>query len=453
MQPALWLFVILAVAAWCSAPSILTADDADSPTVGRTQPGEGKPEAADAKPDAGKDKPEFPPFDEVGKDHEEIPAPEGAFWTLYYNKKTDHMLAVIPKGMLQKNFLMATSIAAGPDLAGYMWGDEVVQWQEMDKKLVLIAPDLRYKEGDKSEVGDVIKRTYTERIVLAAPIVSKKEGSPVIDLDKVLKADYAGIGRVYGGGVDASLSRYATRKVFPNNIELGVDLAVMRGDQGGTRARVHYSISKLPDGDYQSREADDRVGYFLTAVKDWTKPHTERTIFHRYIHRWRLRKEDPKAAVSDVKPADQIVFYIEKTVPKQYRQYVREGILEWNKAFEKAGLRNAIQVRQQDEGVFDQLDPEDVRYNFFRWIVSGRSFAMGPSRANPLTGQILDADIIMDDSMVRVWEARYAQLTAKGPAAYYDPQLREFLDHHPEWDFKPIAAGLIFRLIRKSPTP
>ncbi|MCH7813160.1 MAG: zinc-dependent metalloprotease, partial [Planctomycetes bacterium] len=417
-----------------SADDTVAKKAKDKPAAAADEESEQKPE---------KKKPDFPPFDEVGKDHEPVAAPDGSFWKLYYNKKTDHLLAEIPKSTLDKNFLMATSISGGPRLTGYMWGDQVVQWQEMDQKLVLIAPDLRYKKGEKSELADVIQRTYTDTIVLATPIVSKKDGNPVIDLDKLLKADRAGLGRIYGGTVDASLSRYAKKKAFPSNLELAVDLAIMRGDSGGIRGRVHYSISELPKNDYQPRVADDRIGYFMTAIKDWTKPHDDRTIFHRYIHRWQLRKEDPKAAVSDVNPDDQIVFYIEKTVPKQFRRYVRAGILEWNKAFEKAGLRNAVAVRQQTDKTFANIDPEDVRYNFFRWIVSGRSFAMGPSRANPLTGQILDADIIFDDSMVRVWEARYADLAAKGPAADYDPQLTEFLQRYPEWNFVPLAEQLL----------
>jgi len=435
-----WLAAI-AVFGWCLAQPAAGEDTPDK----RAKQKQADKGDEKKKEDQGKDKPDFPPFDKVGKDHEQIPAPEGSFWKLYHHKKTDHLLAVIPKGMLKKNFLLATSIAGGPRLAGYMWGDRVVQWHEMDKKLVLIEPDLRYKPGKKSEVGDVIKRTYTDTIVLATPIVSKKDDDPVIDLDKILKTDYAGVGRVFGGSVDASLSRYAKKKAFPKNLELAVDLALMRGDQGGTRARVHYSISELPQNDYKPRLADDRIGYFLTAVKDWTKPHSDKTIFHRYIHRWWLRKEDPKAEVSDVNPDDQIVFYIEKTVPKKYRRYVREGILEWNKSFERAGLRNVMVVRQQTDhaDTFADLDPEDVRYNFFRWIVSGRAFAMGPSRSNPLTGQILDADIVFDDSMVRVWEARYARLAAKGPAAEYDPQLSEFLANCPEWDFVPLGQRLL----------
>src|SRR6185295_9717782 len=115
--------------------------------------------------------------------------------------------------------------------------------------------------------------------------------------------------------------------------------------------------------------------------------------------RWQLDKLDPKLKLSP--PKTPITFYIEKSVPVPFRRFVAEAILEWNKAFEKVGIVGAIQVHQQTEdNEHAGKDPEDARYNFFRWIVSDEAFAMGPSRVNPRTGQILDADIVFDDSMV-----------------------------------------------------
>ncbi|HNQ23527.1 MAG TPA: zinc-dependent metalloprotease [Phycisphaerae bacterium] len=382
---------------------------------------------------------ELPKFDEVAKEHKEVLGPQGenGLFPLFYREKDDQLLAVVPNKMLKKNFLLASSIAAGPDLAGYMWGSNVVQWHEIDKKLVLIEPDLSNKTDEKSTVADVVGRTYTDRIVTAVPIVCKRGQDPVIDLgDLFKKGDLAGIGRVYGGGLDASLSRWAKRKAFPRNVEVAVDAAIMRpGNQGGTRAQVHYSIVELPKSDYKPREADPRVGYFITAIKDWSVPHDADTIFKRYIHRWDVRKAEPSKEVSDADPDHHITYYIEKTVPVKYRRYVREGILEWNRAFEKAGIRNAVQIEQQTDTVHADKDPEDVRYAFFRWIVSGRGFAMGPSLANPLTGEILDADIIFDDSMVRSWERQYATYSGTGLGLEEDAQLNAFLDQHPEWKF------------------
>src|SRR5207248_5483256 len=118
-------------------------------------------------------------------------------------------------------------------------------------------------------------------------------------------------------------------------------------------------------------------------------------------------------------PKKKIVFWIEKSVPEEYRAYVREGILEWNKAFEKIGFRDAIEVRQQEN---EDFDPEDINYNTFRWVANDEGYAMGPSRANPLTGEIFDADIIFDASMVRYMKMQYQLRTGgAGSRVLFDP--------------------------------
>ena len=170
-------------------------------------------------------------------------------------------------------------------------------------------------------------------------------------------------------------------------------------------------ISKIPSTGYQPRLADDRVGYFLTAVKDFSSK-SDRDQFVRYINRWDLQKAD--SSLDPSPPKRQIEFYIEKTVPFKYRKAIYDGIYEWNKAFEKAGFANAIVVKQQDDK--DDKDPEDIRYNFFRWITSNAGFAMGPSRVNPYTGQILDADIIFDADFLQFWKQEYENFTPESIA-------------------------------------
>ncbi len=134
--------------------------------------------------------------------------------------------------------------------------------------------------------------------------------------------------------------------------------------------------------------------------------------FVRYINRWDLQKADPSAEMSP--PKKPIIFWLEKTIPFVYRKPIREGIEEWNKAFEKAGFVNAIEVRQQEDK--DDWDPEDIRYNTFRWITASAGFAMGPSRVNPTTGQILDADIIFDADFLQFWKQEYENFTEEGIA-------------------------------------
>ncbi|MCA9253332.1 MAG: zinc-dependent metalloprotease [Phycisphaerales bacterium] len=423
---------------WSTLLLILLAVLIATPTVSFAD--DDAKDAKEAKKKKKEDKPDFKPFEEVTEGYELI---EG-FFPLYYNKKTDDMLAVIPSAMVGKDFLMAQSMTSGGGMTGFPLGHRLVRWEEFNKKMILVQPELRHLKAKGSDVQDVIDRTYTDSVLLSTPIVTKRGGDAVIDLDSILKQDFLGLGRYFGGNMDSSISKWVKRKGFKDNLELAVEAVFMSGGSGGTKSVIHYSISRLPETDYKPRDADDRVGYFMTARKNWAADHDDRTIFKRNIHRWHLRKSDPKQAVSDVHPDDQIVFYIEKTVPVKYRRYIREGIEMWNVAFEKAGIRNAIQVRQQtDTNEFANIDPEDVNYNFFRWIVSGRAFAMGPSRANPLTGQILDADIIMDDSMARTWSARYDRMLGQGPTAAEDPKLNAFWDAHPEWRPTSAMANLI----------
>ena len=173
-------------------------------------------------------------------------------------------------------------------------------------------------------------------------------------------------------------------------------------DSRGVQIVMHYGLSKLPSTGYRPRLADDRVGHFLSTVKDFSNDIND-TPQVRYVTRWNLEKSNASAEKSP--PKKPILFWIEKTVPREYRPYVRAGILEWNKAFDKLGFIEAIEVREQSD--LDDFDPEDIRYNTFRWITTSYGFAMGPSRTNPKTGQILDADIIFDEGMIRYWRSEY----------------------------------------------
>jgi len=158
----------------------------------------------------------------------------------------------------------------------------------------------------------------------------------------------------------------------------------------------YYSFMPLPEP-MQTRLADERVGYFTVARTDFTTDAKFKTKTH-YLKRWRLEKKDPTAVVSE--PKEPIVYWLDKNIPEQYRATVMEGVLEWNKAFEKAGFKNALAVKQQQAA--DDFNNMDARHASIRWF-SGADvgFAIGPSQADPRTGEILDADIGMSDGFTR----------------------------------------------------
>jgi len=159
----------------------------------------------------------------------------------------------------------------------------------------------------------------------------------------------------------------------------------------------YYSFAKLPDVPMTSRLADERVGHFVTSRDDYTEDTTPKIKTH-YVNRWRLEKKDPGAVVSE--PGNPVTYWLDKNIPEKYRKAVADGVLEWNKAFEKVGIRNALMVRQQTEQ--DSFDTMDVRHASVRWFTGADiGFAIGPRRVDPRTGEILDADIGMSDVFAR----------------------------------------------------
>jgi len=397
----------------------------------------------------------YPDFAKVTKGME---SSKGMFTLWYYapgakDKDSEKLLCQVPASMLGQQFMLSTSISGGGFFTGFPLDERVVKWEVQDRQLVLVEPETGFVVNNSKEVADVVRRTYPDRIRVAVPIVTKAPGGdPVIDFGSLLKSSFADIGwmtqmgsffgqAMMGGGINSALSEWTKKKVFPNNVEIGVALAVSSWSPPGSydKTLVHYSFWKLPETGYTPRIADDRVGYFLTTNQDWSRPTDARDLFNRYVNRWQLEKRDPSLAMCE--PKQPIVYYIEKTVPVRFRHAVRDGILEWNKAYEKVGFLNAVEVRQQtDDNEWKDLDPEDMRYSFFRWIVTGSGFAMGPSRANPFTGQIYDADIVFDDSMVRYFEQSAQQMLPSAAIAQLrsDPELELFYEKFPQCQRKSV---------------
>lgn len=398
---------------------------------------EGAPPAPPAPPGPGApggEKPEYPPFDQIVKGFEKVVSTaDGApsLYTLWIDRKKNRLLAELNPAYAGQRIFMATSISGGSVNTGHQWNDLYCYWQQQDNKLLLMEPNLlrqaRGNDQDK-ELRSSVTRTYTDRVVTSVPIMGfGPSRGPIINLGELLVGQMPVFTSIRGRG---ELAAFGKVKAFPQNLEIPVTLPT--GD--GQMTKIHYSISAIPKTDYKPRESDERIGYFLTVYKDFTKNDPDGSQFTRYINRWNLQKRDPSLAMSP--PAEPIVFYVEHTVPVRYRRWVRDGILEWNKAFDKVGILGAIEVRQQDAqtGAFMDIDPEDVRYNFFRWITSETPFAMGPSRVNPETGQILDADIIFDDSMLKLYRQEYdRQISAYGLDGV-SPQAVEFMESRPLWN-------------------
>jgi hypothetical protein len=373
---------------------------------------------------------------------------EGLF-PLYYNEKEQKLFMEIRHDQLDKEMILPIAIAKGAGLwflggATLNFGDQwLISFRRAGDRVLVVRHNVRFRAEAGSPQADAVKTSYTDSIIKAIPVKSEKNNGQLvlIDLADLLMSDLANI----GVQPDPSRSTWAKVKVFPKNVEIEVSAVFSLPwfrfffwfdddsivDPRGAQVVIHYSLSMLPTTSYKPRLADDRVGHFLSVVKDFSQD-VNQTPKVRYVTRWNLEKAKPDAEKSP--PKQPIIFWIERTVPREYRQYVRDGILEWNKAYEKIGFLDAIQVRDQQAD--DDFDPEDIRYNTFRWIATSAGFAMGPSRTNPKTGEILDADIVFDEGMIRFWREQYLRTAGipEGMSALLAGQRRGF--------FKLFAAEL-----------
>jgi len=383
-------------------------------------------------------RPDFPPFDKVSEGFDEVPAPEGTrgLYRLWVNKKDQKVLAELPRNFEKQDLFMAWTVAGGTSQSAVQVGDQYARWKQFGKRLALIEPNYAITSTGDAQSRAATGRVFTDRVITEVPIVAMGPGGgPVIDLNQMF---VNGAGTFFGPqarGANTRLVEVEKAKTFPTNVELCYEMPLGNGRFG----KFYYSIAEIPArSTYKPREADDRVGFFTTSIKDIGDPGAD-TPWKRYINRWHLEKADPTLQLSP--PKEPIVFYIEHTVPVRYRRWVRDAILEWNKAYEAVGFDNAIVVYQQDSttGAHMEKDPEDARYNFLCWTNADMGFAIGPSRVHPMTGQILDADIVMDEGFVSSWVDTWDRQIPHAEVESFGPETIDWLATRPQYDPRVIS--------------
>ncbi|HJD87525.1 zinc-dependent metalloprotease [Empedobacter stercoris] len=251
-----------------------------------------------------------------------------------------------------------------------------------------------------------VKDNFSESIIEVFDIEAQNNDSTAvaIKVNKIFDGNQKSFNDVLtniglGGSVKANLSYVENVKTFPENIvvksqlttsvnEGGVDLAVTLG--------VTSNIVLLSTTPMQPRLADNRVGYFTE--KHWFFNDAQHKMEdQRFITKWRLepKDEDREKYLKGelVEPKKPIIYYIDPSTPKQWRQKIIAGVHDWQVAFEQAGFKNAIIAKEPTADDKD-FDIDDVRYSVITYAASPKSNAMGPSVVDPRSGEILEADII-----------------------------------------------------------
>lgn len=376
---------------------------------------------------------EYPSAEQVFKGYTKVVSTAGgqkSMYDIYVRSKDSQMLAVLPPTFERNRYFIAMTVASGQTYAGLQAGDMYVYWRRYNNRLALMSPNIHIRSNGDNESRSSVQRLFTDRVLLDVPIVTMVGSSPVIDMDSLLVGNSR---KFFGSKVAVSnprLVKIKKAKAFPGNVELAFEVPA----SGGTLQTMHYSISELSDNPrYRPRTADERVGYFTTAYSDFGD-YRNKDITKRFINRWDLQKADPSLHMSP--PKNPIVFYLEHTTPVRYRRWVRQGVIYWNKAFERVGISNAIEVYYQDRnsGAHMEKDPEDVRYNFVRWLSNNNGTAIGPSRVHPKTGQILDADIILTDGWIRHFQKQYQEIMPRLAMEGMNPESLAWLAENPDWD-------------------
>lgn len=331
-------------------------------------------------------------------------------------------------------FMLQTTASTGTAsnmVAGNPINDLVFEFRWLpNNKIVMTVPNFKYRANDDLPIARALERSFSDSYLEAFDIEARQEdrNSLLIDVSNLFIGDISGVVSMFqsggdpmaallgGGGGGFNLDREKTFvdeiKNFEDNLFIQSQYAFMgRGaapgfmgmsmgttaDPRGAIVRINYNLFALPvDNGYVPRRFDRRVGYF---VSDFLNFNQSANLDRRelYINRWHLVKKDPEAELSE--PVEPIVFWVDNAIPYEYRDAVRDGILEWNKAFEKVGFKDAIVVHQMpDDADFDHAD---MRYNVVRWVTSeGAGYAVALFRVNPLTGQILNASVTVDADMV-----------------------------------------------------
>jgi len=369
--------------------------------------------------------PDLQPFAQVVKNTEKL---EGLF-TLYHNKETGKIYLEVKPDQLNKNYLSTVTMESGIGERGIYSGmplqDLLFYFRRVNNNLHFVVRNDNFRTLPGDPQARSLARSFSDSVLYSLSIksIDQKRQTILVDLGDLLLSDVPGLSSQLSSllqgsyQLDEKKSYFGAAKAFPLNMEIEsvYGFTSSGGDRQPTAletlpdsrdltVRVHYGFSVLPKNDgYSPRLADDRIGYFTTVYEDFSDDNRP-DPFVRYINRWHLEKQDAEAPLSP--PKKPIVFWIENAVPLEYRDAISEGVLLWNKAFERVGFQDAIQVQQMPDDA--KWDPADVRYNTIRWLntVDG-FFALGPSRVNPLTGEILNADIIVDASFMRALKKEY----------------------------------------------
>ena len=353
----------------------------------------------------------------------------------------------IPDSLFNREMLMVTRIsktANGLGFGGGKQNEQVLRWQKKGKKVILRVVSYNVTASDSLPVNEAVKNSNFEPVLYTFPIkaFSKDSTSTVIDVSPLFEKDVKSLGlpqyrrKPYKvSRLESDKSFIETIKSYPRNIEARHVKTYAAGappsnwSTGSISIEINNSMILLPDNPMKRRYFDERVGWFTSSTTDYGLE-DQKSKSLTYLDRWRLevRDEDLEKFKRGelVVPKKQIIYYIDRATPVKWRPYLKQGIEDWQVAFEAAGFKDAIIAMDPPTVEEDpEWSPEDARYSVVRYLASPIPNANGPHVSDPRTGEILESDInwyhnVM--SLLRGWF--FVQTAAINPDAQ-SPQFKD----------------------------
>ncbi len=307
---------------------------------------------------------------------------------------------------------------------------QVWRWQRKDDKLLLRSVSHNSVASEDQPIYESVRNNNFEPIIMSFDIKAfgKDSASSVIDVEELFTTDVKMIGPLSEQqrknfevrGLDKSRSLIMSWKSFPLNTEVRHILTYnannppSNGQTGVLSVEMNQSLVLLPEEPMTPRLYDPRVGYFSVSQIDYGLDE-QKAETRRYITRWRLEPTDMEAYERGelVEPVKPIVYYIDPATPVKWRKYIKQGIEDWQVAFEEAGFRNAIIAKDPPSKEEDpDWSPEDVRYSVVRYTANPIQNAMGPHVHDPRSGEIIESDIIWYHNVMNLLRNWYFIQTA-----------------------------------------
>ena len=354
----------------------------------------------------------------------------------YQDKKTGDTLMLIKEAQLNTPFLHFAQTIDGLSDAGHFRGGyrggKIIEFRRYFDRIDIITKTARYQFDENNPMSRAKDANISEAVLASLKIEKEHDGEIALKVNKLFLSEalhkvspWARVDdknakkRFKLGKLNDKKSRILDKRAYDNNVDIVVDYVFNNNNPSvyGSKAvsdprsvsvKLQHSFIELPKADFTPRFDDARIGYFTHQYDQMTS--SSWAPYQDVIKRWNLVKKEPLAAISE--PIEPIVWWIENTTPLEWRNTIKEGVLAWNSSFEKAGFKNALQVKvQPDDATWDAAD---INYNVLRWTSSPkpRFGGYGPSLANPLTGQMLGSDIMLEFVFMKnrwIYSSLYSQ--------------------------------------------